>query len=89
MVEPSPLIIEDIYPIQWRRPNIDLTELARLRWIKRWSVARLGQHFNRSPETIQMHICRFRAKGLEGLNLKAKELLKVRTSMKAKGFRGI
>ncbi len=37
--------------------------------IERWSVPRLGRHFDQSPETIQMHICKLRAGGIETLDL--------------------
>lgn len=57
------------YGIQWKRPKINLVELAKLRWIEKWSVSRLGKHFERSPETIQMHICQLRAGGLGKLDL--------------------
>ena len=38
-------------------------ELAKLRWIEKWAIPRLGEHFGRSPETIQMHLCRLRKPG--------------------------
>ncbi len=73
LVEPNPLTIGDEYPIQWRRPNLDLTELAKIRWIKRWSVSKLAIHFDRSPETVQMHLCHLRAGKIHKLNFSSAE----------------
>ena len=52
--------VSRVYSIVWRRPDLDLRELARLRWVHRWSVARLAVHFERKPDTIQGHLCRMR-----------------------------
>lgn len=48
------------YKIQWERLKIDLTELAKKRYFDRWSVVKLATHFDRSPETIQMYLCRMK-----------------------------
>ncbi|MCB0414602.1 MAG: hypothetical protein KDD50_09720 [Bdellovibrionales bacterium] len=48
------------YQIQWERSKLDLAELARKRWIEKWSVPKMAKYFERSPETIQMHICHLR-----------------------------
>jgi hypothetical protein len=65
------------YPIQWRRPITDLTELAKLRWINHWSVSRLAAHFDRSPETITMYMCRLRGGKLKELILTPEERIEI------------
>ena|GEM_PF-2623501 len=42
---------------------MDLTELAKHRWVNKWSVNKLAKHFERSPETVQMHLCTLRKSG--------------------------
>ena len=67
-------IIYKPLPVQWTRPKIDSAELARLRWINKWSVEALGVHFGRSPETIGMHFTEFRKKRWKGLGLTKPEV---------------
>jgi len=37
---------------QWFRPEIDLDELAKLRWGERWTRKMLADHFQRPRATI-------------------------------------
>ncbi|OFZ55804.1 MAG: hypothetical protein A2428_16780 [Bdellovibrionales bacterium RIFOXYC1_FULL_54_43] len=37
---------------QWFRPEIDLDELAKLRWCEKWTQERLADHFQRPRATI-------------------------------------
>lgn len=32
------------YAIKWAKDNLDLGELARLRWIEKWTVTRIANH---------------------------------------------
>lgn len=87
-VRELPLLVRVDLNIQWERPKLDLAELARKRWIEKWSVSRMAGYFGRSPETIQMHICKLR-KGEGSLNfLKTKERKYVQHQMK-KVFKGV
>ena len=61
------------HKVQWKRLKINLTELAKLRFIEKWSVKRLSNHFDRKPDTIQMHLCHLRAGGLNKLNFMPSE----------------
>lgn len=75
-VHELPLLVELKYQIQWERLKVDLTELAKKRYFDRWSVARLATHFDRSPETIQMYLCRMKKdKVFKILNLSHSEKL--------------
>ena len=62
MVE-HPQVVLRVYPIAWKRPDLDLMELAKYRWIQKWSVPRLAAHFERSPNTLQAHLCRMKKTG--------------------------
>ncbi len=75
-VHELPLLVELKYQIQWERLKVDLTELAKKRYFDRWSVAKLAIHFDRSPETIQMYLCRMKKhEVLKKLNLSYSEKL--------------
>ncbi|MCB9026004.1 MAG: hypothetical protein H6625_06785 [Bdellovibrionaceae bacterium] len=52
-----------MYSIRWKLPDLDLTELAKHRWVQKWSVPRLAEYFGRKPDTIQMHLCNMRKSG--------------------------
>ena len=75
LVELRPLTTFEDYKIQWRQANTNLSELARLRWIQKLSVAHIAEILDRSPETIQMYICRMRKpEVLAKVNLSTSEL---------------
>lgn len=48
--EPMTLVRE--YPAQWVSPEINLHELANLRWNQGWGKGRLARHFGRSKTYI-------------------------------------
>ncbi len=58
------------YPIQWREPRVNLTELAKLRWIEGWDRKQLADHFGRTEVAVQNYFQEIRKKGfrLPGLN---------------------
>jgi hypothetical protein len=33
------------YQIQWENKGISLAELAKLRWVKRWSIFKIARHY--------------------------------------------
>ena len=69
-VHELPLVVSFRYEIQWERTPMSLTELAKKRYFEKWSVPRLAAHFQRSPETVQMHLCCMKKPGgLEKLSL--------------------
>ena len=39
------MTITRVYPAQWSRAALDLTELARLRYEEKWTIKRLQEHF--------------------------------------------
>ncbi len=78
-VHELPLLVELKYQIQWERLKVDLTELAKKRYFDRWSVAKLSIYFDRSPETIQMYLCRMKKDEVfKTLNLSHSEKLALR-----------
>jgi hypothetical protein len=71
---------------QWKRPEINLAELVTLRWLKDWSIPRLAAHFNRSPETIQMHCCQMRAGKIDRLPLDRQVREEIKCNMQLKKY---
>lgn len=49
-----------VLPIQWRAPKIDLAELAKLRWIEKWSRKDLAERFQRTEVGIQYYFQKFK-----------------------------
>lgn len=37
----------------WKREQLDLAELARLRWVEKWRYERLAGHFGVSRSTVR------------------------------------
>lgn len=60
MVEHQELTISRWYEIQWRKQEIDLTELAKRRWIDKWSIERLADHFGFGTTRIKVYLNRIR-----------------------------
>ena len=53
----------------WKKEQIDLAELARLRWVEKWRYERLAVHFDLGRTTIRDWIRRIKADpGLAGLS---------------------
>ena len=61
----EPLAWAEEYPIQWREPRADLSELARLRWIKGMSVKELARAFGRTEYAMENYIQNLRRKAFE------------------------
>ena len=55
--------------VQWKSVNIDLNELARLRWIKKMTIAEICTHFGKRRSTIQVSIRTLRNCGVSQLIL--------------------
>ena len=58
-----PKVVSMVYSIVWKRPDLNLKELAKLRWIHKWLVARLAAHFGRKLNTVQGYLCQIRKSG--------------------------
>ena len=61
MVEHLELTIEGWYQIEWRKQGIDLTELAKRRWIDKMQIDELAQKFGRGSTQIKFHLNRISA----------------------------
>lgn len=70
--------------MEWARPKIDLEELARLRWIKKWPTEKIAVHFGRKYYTIQMYIIEMRKSQWMGLKLLPEEIKKIKTADESK-----
>jgi hypothetical protein len=45
--------ISKTYKLTWAWECLDLTELARLRWVEGWKIEKLANHFAVSPTAIK------------------------------------
>ncbi|MGZ3805934.1 MAG: hypothetical protein ACXVB4_17085 [Pseudobdellovibrionaceae bacterium] len=45
--------ISQTYKLAWEREYLDLTELARLRWVEGWKIMRLADYFEISLTTVK------------------------------------
>ena len=75
---PRPKLVElrvlpKMHTIQWKRPQVDLSELARLRWIKKWPRLKLAQHFRLSENTVQAYFQEFKRGRIHKLKLDPNE----------------
>ena len=43
--EPGRLVVSQTYNMSWDRIYLNLTEVARLRWVERWSLDSIALHF--------------------------------------------
>jgi hypothetical protein len=57
----EPMAVAKTYPADWKRPDLDLTELAILRWKKKWAIARIAEHLSWSYDSTKMHLRRLQA----------------------------
>ena len=78
----EPMTVATEHPVQWREPKTDLAELARLRWINRWSRIRIANKLNRSPETVAMYLTRLRRGQIERIQINPEERQKIAEAMK-------
>lgn len=60
MVEHRELTIARWYEIQWRRQEINLTELAKRRWIDKWRLEKLAEHFGFGTKRIKFFLDRIK-----------------------------
>ncbi|MFN8371241.1 MAG: hypothetical protein U0T83_11545, partial [Bacteriovoracaceae bacterium] len=62
----EPLLIGIEYPIQWSESRVNLSELAKLRWIDGWSTEKLAKHYNRTHIAIKNYYSLIRRRRLNG-----------------------
>jgi len=48
--------ISQVYKLTWEREYLDLTKLARLRWIEGWKIQELANYFMVSQSAIKERI---------------------------------
>lgn len=46
-------VVSISYKLAWEREYLDLTELARLRWVEGWKIERLARYFEVSRTAIK------------------------------------
>lgn len=52
----------EVYSVEWRKVDLDLSELAKLRWKQNKTIAELAKRFERQPKTIRFHLNRLKVK---------------------------
>ena len=62
---PGPRLVEHsgcikTYPAQWKKDTVDIAELARKRFIDKWSYRKLARYFKRSEDAIGWQIKKLR-----------------------------
>lgn len=74
----EPLSLDIAYPIQWHESRVNLTELAKLRYIHGWSRQELARHYGRTLNAITNYCQSIRRKNfdLDGLTVEEKEQIK-------------
>ncbi|MEZ4815743.1 MAG: hypothetical protein R3A80_11130 [Bdellovibrionota bacterium] len=56
LVEPQALTVSIGRVVVWRKDKVDLTELAKLRWVDKWTIERLASHFGLGTTSIKMNL---------------------------------
>jgi hypothetical protein len=56
----EPLVVEQVCLMQWQESRVDLSELARLRWIEGWSRKQLAEYYGRTEMAIQNYFQKFK-----------------------------
>ena len=74
----EPLSMDIAYPMQWHESRVNLTELAKLRYIHGWSRQELARHYGRTLNAITNYCQSIRRKNfdLDGLTTEEKEQIK-------------
>ena len=63
--------ISKTYKAAWERIYLDLTELARLRWIENWKIEKLAVHFEVSRTAVSERLRAIKSNPKRaGINLK-------------------
>lgn len=83
----EPLAVARMYEIQWRKKTLDLAELAKLRWVEMWSIGRIAEALDRSPNTIDWALQALKKGGLQKLSFDNETRLRIESNRK-KCFHG-
>lgn len=57
-------VVSIAYKLSWEREYLDLSELARLRWIEHWKIEKLAEYFEASPTAIKERLRRLKKRPL-------------------------
>jgi hypothetical protein len=76
----EPLDRAKTYPIQWRDPRVNLSELAKLRWIEGWDRKQLAAHFGRTEVAVQNYFQEIRRKDFKLPGLTESVLRRVKSN---------
>ncbi len=49
-------MVSQTYDLAWERECLDLTELARLRWVEGWKIGRLAEYFGISGSAVKKRL---------------------------------
>ena len=52
-------------PIRWQKPRVDLRELAKLRYVHKWSRKQLASHYGRTEDAIQNYFQKIKKKRIK------------------------
>ena len=69
--------------VRWNRVKIDLTDLARLRWIKKMTIPEISQKIHLSRSAVQVSIRTIRKAGISQLNLEDFEKIIIENEIKS------
>lgn len=58
MVEPEALTILREYEILWKRQEVDLSRLAKLRWVEKLTMKDIARELGISKTTVRVHLKR-------------------------------
>lgn len=76
------------YLVRWNGVKIDLTQLAKLRWIENSSIPDLCRFFEKGRTVIYQHLRTLRNGGISGLDLTDNEKKLVLRQMKLEVLQG-
>jgi len=66
------------YRVSWGKEFADLTELAKLRWGRKWTIDRIAVHLDMSYDSVNMRLRRLKRKNgcYQVLDSKTKRLIR-------------
>jgi len=88
MVHELPQFVRLKYKLGWERPKLDLAELAKNRWIKKWSIPKISTEMGFSPVSVQKALRKLREGEITKLTLKPEELKAIMPSLQ-ENFKGV
>ncbi|MAX66308.1 MAG: hypothetical protein QF441_16230 [Bacteriovoracaceae bacterium] len=64
IIQCKPWVLRKFYECKWFKEKLDLSKLAKKRWIEGYSNQKLGEFFDLSPITIGQHLRRLKNSNL-------------------------